>query len=38
MERNEVIELGTASLETKGLIGTDPDFAKGQSVPGLSED
>ena len=39
MERNDdVIELGTASIETRGLIGTDPDFAKGQSVPGLTED
>ncbi len=38
MERDDdVIELGAVTLETKGLLGRDPDWSMGQSVA-LSED
>lgn len=38
MKRNDdVIELGTASIETKGLVGTIKDYAQGQS-DGLTDD
>lgn len=39
MEREEtVIELGTASIETQGLGGQNPDAGIGQDVAGLAED
>ena len=39
MEReNDVIDLGTASVETKGPFGPKPDIALGQVQPGLSDD
>jgi hypothetical protein len=39
MERNDdVIELGTASVETQGLGGQNPDVGIGQDVAGLSDD
>lgn len=39
MERNDdVIELGTASIETQGLGGQNPDVGIGQDVAGLSDD
>ncbi|MGH6616437.1 benenodin family lasso peptide [Sphingomonas sp.] len=39
MDRDDdIIELGTASVETKGQFGPKPDIALGQLVPGLSDD
>ncbi|WP_395396468.1 benenodin family lasso peptide (plasmid) [Novosphingobium sp. BL-8A] len=39
MERNDdVIELGTASIETQGLGGQNPDFGIGDPLVGLAED
>jgi len=42
MERNEqrsdLIDLGAASVETKGLVGHIPDFAKGQDGTVLKDD
>lgn len=39
MEReNDLIELGAASVETKGTGGPVEDFAIGQLVAGLSDD
>lgn len=39
MEReDDVIELGAASVETKGPGGPLPDIGLGQFVPGLSDD
>ncbi len=39
MERdNEVIELGTASVETKGPRGDVPDIGLGQELTGLADD
>lgn len=39
MERdNDVIELGTASVETKGGLGLVIDFKSGQQQPGITED
>ncbi|QDX25159.1 benenodin family lasso peptide [Sphingomonas suaedae] len=39
MEReNDVIELGTASIETKGPRGPEPDIGLGQVFAGLTDD
>jgi hypothetical protein len=39
MEReDEVIELGTASIETQGNDGLNPDLGIGQAVAGLTDD
>ena len=39
MEReDEVVELGTASIETKGPKGNIPDVGLGQAFTGLSDD
>ena len=39
MERNDdIIELGTASVETKGPFGPKPDIALGQVQNGLADD
>jgi len=39
MERdNDVIELGTASVETKGPFGPKPDIGLGQVETGLADD
>jgi len=35
---NDVVELGTASIETKGPKGNIPDVALGQALTGLSDD
>jgi len=38
MERNDdVIELGSVTAETKGLVGREPDWSHGQDM-GLSQD
>jgi len=39
MEReNTVIDLGSASVETRGPIGAGDDFVLRQNQPGLSDD
>ena len=39
MEReDDVIDLGTASAETKGPVGPKPDIGIGEVLPGLSDD
>ena len=38
MERNEVIELGVASTETRGLGGLYEEDVIGKATPGLSDD
>jgi len=38
MERNdELIDLGAASTETRGLVGREPDWSHGQDM-GLAQD
>jgi hypothetical protein len=36
--RSDLIDLGTASVETKGPKGDFPDLAEGQVIPGLPRD
>ena len=36
--RSDLIDLGTASIETKGLDGKIPDFQHGQDAVGLTDD
>lgn len=39
MERtDDVIDLGTASIETQGAIGENPDVGLGQNLAGLTDD
>ena len=38
MEREDVIELGDASAETKGPVGHFVDASLGKAIPGLSDD
>jgi hypothetical protein len=38
MSDNELIDLGAASVETKGQGGPNYDDANGQILPGLSDD
>ena len=35
---DDVIDLGIASVETKGPFGREPDIGLGQGVPGLADD
>jgi len=37
-EGSDLIDLGTASVETRGLSGMIPDWANGQEPHGLSDD
>ncbi|WP_324698902.1 benenodin family lasso peptide [Novosphingobium sp. RL4] len=38
VQESDTIDLGTASVETKGPIGTGGDFVLAQNQPGLSDD
>lgn len=38
MERNDIIELGNASIETRGVGTVGSDGILGQHAPGLSND
>lgn len=38
MEREDQIDLGTASIETKGHVGPIEDSELGKALPGLSDD
>lgn len=37
-QRSDLIDLGTASVETKGLIGKVVDYANGQQGTALADD